>query len=332
MAIKMSILRILIFASYLFLNVSSVVGQTFVTENPKPEPALQYCSFFNNRAPQAQPGLKNCTWFKDNSCCQQQEIEATFGVVKPLKGASVQCQRFINYLMCYICAPNQNTFYQKERLTVCESFCHSFYEACLGAFLKGNRIVELYPNGREFCISRRFLVGSSNCFSFDVALDTKASSGRSTKDHSLALLLPSLLFLYYLLTTLTKSTFWGNLRSHVTVLTGEMNAERKITLKRGGVMCKQFRGEKWMLLVFAAVIGMVGSAAADGGESMEVIRGEDVLRWASALSRDLVALSEDGLAFSAVKKLYHKMPYKTVRVSRVDELRKLKESLGENHV
>lgn len=332
MAIEMSILRSFIFASYLFLNVCSVVGQTFVTENPKPEPALQYCSFFNNRAPQAQPGLKNCTWFKGNSCCQQQEIEATFGVVKPLIGASVQCQRFINYLMCYICAPNQNTFYQKERLTVCESFCHSFYEACLGASLKGNRIVELYPNGTEFCISRRFRVGSSNCFSFDVSLDTKASSGRSTKDPTLALLLPSLLFLYYLLTTLTKSTFWENLRNHVTILTGEMNTEHKITHKSRSVMCKQFGREKWILLLFTASIGMVGSAAADGEDSMEVIRGEDVRRWASALSRDLVALSEDGLAFSAVQKLYHEMPYKTVRVSRVDELKKLKELLGENHV
>ena len=54
---------------------------------------LQYCSFFNNRAPKAQPGLRNCTWFKENSCCLQQEIEATFGRVKPLKGASPACQR-----------------------------------------------------------------------------------------------------------------------------------------------------------------------------------------------------------------------------------------------
>lgn len=335
MAMKMSILQcFIIFASYLFHNVCSVVGQTFVTESPKPEPepALQYCSFFNNRAPQAQPGLKNCTWFKDNSCCQQQEIEATFGVVKPLKGASVQCQRFINYLMCYICAPNQNTFYQKERLTVCESFCDSFYEACLGASLKGNQIVELYPNGKEFCISRRFLVGSSNCFRFDVTLDTKASSGRSSYDPSLALLLPSLLFFYYLLMTLTKLTVWENLRYHFTVLTGEMNNDHKITFRCGGMMCKQFGGEKWILLLFTALIGIVGSAAGDGGDSMEVISGEDVRRWASELSRDLLLFSEDGLAFSDVKKLYREMPYRTVRVSRGDELKRLRESLGENHV
>jgi hypothetical protein len=54
--------------------------------------------------------LKNCTWFRENSCCMQEEIDATFDRVKPLVGASPACQRYTNYLMCYICAPYQNTF------------------------------------------------------------------------------------------------------------------------------------------------------------------------------------------------------------------------------
>ncbi len=131
-----------------------------------------HCSFFNNRAPKAQPGLKNCTWYQNNSCCLKQEIAATFGRVKPLKGASQHCQKYINYLMCYICAPNQNTFYSKERLTVCLEFCDKLYDACKSATLKGSIIGKLYPGGREFCESRRFQVATEHCFIFDEKLDT----------------------------------------------------------------------------------------------------------------------------------------------------------------
>ena len=148
---------------------------------------LQYCSFFNNRAPRAQPGLKNCTWFKDNSCCMQQEIAATFGRVKPLKGASLECQKYVNYLMCYICAPNQNIFYRQERLTVCESFCDALYDSCNSAILKGSVIRNLYSSGKEFCQSRRFQVpdadqAETGCFTFDVSLDT--SGGGQTRASS----------------------------------------------------------------------------------------------------------------------------------------------------
>ncbi|KAK2166669.1 hypothetical protein LSH36_37g16029 [Paralvinella palmiformis] len=157
---------------------------------------LQYCSFFSNRPPKAQPGLRNCTWFKENSCCLQQEIEATFGRVKPLKGASPACQRYINYLMCYICAPNQNVFYQKERLTVCGDFCDRWYGACKKAILKGSIIGELYESGSEFCRSRRFLVSKENCFYFDMTMDT-TSSGISINNYiDLYRFVNCVLFLY----------------------------------------------------------------------------------------------------------------------------------------
>ena len=139
-------------------------------------PEIQFCSFFNNRAPTPQPGLKNCTWFKENSCCLQQEIENTFGKVKPLQGASLACQKYVNYLMCYICAPNQNVFYRSEELTVCEEFCDAWFEACASAILKGSVISHLYGSGREFCESRRFIVKTKGCFNFDVALDIRGSS------------------------------------------------------------------------------------------------------------------------------------------------------------
>lgn len=130
----------------------------------------QYCSFFANRAPSRQPALKNCTWFKENSCCLQREIDATFNKVKPLQGASKNCQRYMNFLMCYICAPNQNLFYSGGQLSVCNDFCDKFYEACSSAILKGYVISELYSNGYAFCKSRQYRVGSYTdirCFRYD---------------------------------------------------------------------------------------------------------------------------------------------------------------------
>lgn len=139
----------------------------------------QFCSFFDNRAPKVQPGLKNCTWFKDNSCCGQEEIDATFGRVKPLRGASQACQKYTNYLMCYICAPNQNIFYFRERLTVCHEFCDAWYRACKTAILKGSIMGDLFANGDDFCTSCRFQVSQrekNDCFFFDVRLDTTSGT------------------------------------------------------------------------------------------------------------------------------------------------------------
>lgn len=166
----------------IFLSLTVILEQTHgdmdntVVMEAKPK---QYCSFFQNRAPEIQLGLKNCTWFKENSCCRQKEIDAIFGRVKPLRGASPACQRFTNYLMCYICAPNQNTFYMRESLTVCEEFCDAWYDACQTAILKGSVIRGLYPNGSEYCKSRRFIVkpaAEQNCFFFDAKQDTLQAS------------------------------------------------------------------------------------------------------------------------------------------------------------
>ncbi|KAK6169177.1 hypothetical protein SNE40_020276 [Patella caerulea] len=139
---------------------------------------LQYCSFFDNRAPEAEPNLKNCTWFKDNSCCRQAEISATFGRVKPLRGASPSCQRYTNYLMCYICSPYQYLFYFRESLTVCEEFCDAWYDACKTAISKGSVIQELFVDGESYCKSQRFNVDkhiNGRCFNFDAKLDTSGS-------------------------------------------------------------------------------------------------------------------------------------------------------------
>lgn len=136
---------------------------SFQTESNETKP---FCPFFGNRAPKAQPYLKNCTWFSDQSCCEQQEIEATFIRVKPLKGASKACQYHINYLMCYICSPEQSIFYSHERLNVCVEFCNSLHSACGDAELKGRQIRNWYSDGTTFCKSRSFEVSNNtnNCF------------------------------------------------------------------------------------------------------------------------------------------------------------------------
>jgi hypothetical protein len=147
-----------------YFNNSMLFYSTVLPDSNKP---LNYCSFFNNRAPSPQVNLKNCTWYKENSCCLQSEIESTFSKVKPLIGSSELCQQYLNKLMCYICAPNQYKFYGKERLTVCVQFCDQMYDACSHAILKGYRINEIYSNGSEFCQSRRYNVhfhSQENCF------------------------------------------------------------------------------------------------------------------------------------------------------------------------
>lgn len=156
------------------------------SEQPTEPESKPFCTFFNNRATNYQPNLKNCTWFKGNCCCRQVEITATFGAMKPLIGASENCQRYTNYLMCYICDPSQSTFYIWQKLTVCKEFCDKFLDACKDATLKGSRIGDMYKDdGTEFCRSRRYEVkdrNSSECFYFDETMDPD-KSGSGTLHH-----------------------------------------------------------------------------------------------------------------------------------------------------
>ena len=141
---------------------------------------LQYCPFYNNRGTSKQPFLKNCTWYKENACCQQIEIDYGFANVKPPQGASLECLRQLNYLMCYICDPTQYKFYKNEYLTVCSEFCDNFYDACKGAILKGSIISKLYGNGKHFCDSRGFKVKNRDengeCFYYNDDSNTSGAT------------------------------------------------------------------------------------------------------------------------------------------------------------
>ena len=52
-------------------------------------------------------------------------------------GATADCIAHTTELMCYICAPHQNTFYKLEYFHVCTEFCQRWYRACGSAIIKG---------------------------------------------------------------------------------------------------------------------------------------------------------------------------------------------------
>ena len=143
----------------------------------------QYCPYFGNRAPKPQSNLRNCTWYKDNSCCYDEEIAFAFGQLSSIPNAEAKCVTQLNYLYCYICAPDQNTFFFQSTLTVCEEFCDKLYQACGDARLKGEKMKEKYGSGKEFCERRRFKVAkmaSKGCFNYDPSSDNVNSAGERT--------------------------------------------------------------------------------------------------------------------------------------------------------
>ena len=165
------------FSRMLVIFVSFIVTIANGGEVTKTTTIENYCPYFKNRAPAPQPSLKNCTWYKDNACCLQTELDLIFPQVLPPLGASDKCLRYTNFLMCYVCAPDQNLFYNDERLTVCEAFCDKWFAACGEAKLKGMKIKELFKSGKEFCQARKFSVGDtsgSNCFTYDAKVESSA--------------------------------------------------------------------------------------------------------------------------------------------------------------
>ena len=64
-----------------YSNVLPIDHNLFHQSSIEESRPLNYCSFFNNRAPSPQINLKNCTWYREDSCCLQSEIESTFSKV-----------------------------------------------------------------------------------------------------------------------------------------------------------------------------------------------------------------------------------------------------------
>lgn len=129
----------------------------------------QYCPYFQNRAPSPQPSLKNCSWYRENACCLNEELSIIFAQLLPMAGANSECLKALNHLYCYVCSPDQRTFFNRDMLTVCEESCNLIYSKCGNALLKGVPWRQLYTNGTDFCSARKFLTGKAEmgqCFDF----------------------------------------------------------------------------------------------------------------------------------------------------------------------
>jgi len=160
-----------------------------------------YCPYFKNRGPSRQDDLQNCTWFKENACCMKSEVNHVFSTLNPIPGASKECVQNLNYLYCYICAPDQNTYFKESTLYVCEEFCDVIFNSCRNARLKGFLLEDLYSNGTEFCESRRFKTRKTNvggCYKFDT--NSRTSKGSSTRVTQITSILFTLLLIQIILT------------------------------------------------------------------------------------------------------------------------------------
>ena len=160
-----------------------------------------YCPYFKNRAPSPQSNLGNCTWYKENSCCLNHELNEILSTFRtPFEATTEECRKHTNYLMCYVCAPNQETFYENERLTVCEEFCTRWYEACKDALWKGFSVSDLYTNVTEFCLARKFLVASqSDTITGCYTLEADTTSHGSMVSCNIETTTIVMILLYYLI-------------------------------------------------------------------------------------------------------------------------------------
>lgn len=170
--------RVVVFLFFgAYWNVCNTEDDAVIRSEP-----LQYCPYFKNRGPSRQENLGNCSWYKESSCCYDEEIEFAFRQLTPLIGASGDCLKYLNYLYCYICAPNQNTFFKDFTLTVCREFCDRVYDSCKNAVLKGRKIKYIYKNGEQFCKGRRFetdMEANGKCFTFEPRPTVKSGSQRT---------------------------------------------------------------------------------------------------------------------------------------------------------
>ena len=92
--------------------------------------------------------------------------------MKPLEGANEECLRFLNLIMCSVCAPGQDRYVHADRpkrLIVCHDFCNHYFKACGLAKAHGRVISEYYAHGNDFCMARNFEVAPKNqkrCFKY----------------------------------------------------------------------------------------------------------------------------------------------------------------------
>lgn len=138
-----------------------------------------FCTYFGNRASSYEPRLTRCNTYRQNSCCRPDEEEIGFNVDPIFNGEeSSDCQGTVNLLRCWICHPQQNTFYRDERLTVCEATCNRILQHCGGARWRDGHVRDYYGSGSALCREMGFNVDNSNCFDVSAARHTVAFTSK----------------------------------------------------------------------------------------------------------------------------------------------------------
>lgn len=140
-----------------------------------------FCSYFGNREPGQEPRLMRCGGYRGNSCCQPDEEDIGFNVDPIFNGdEGSNCQGTVDALRCWICHPEQNTFYRNETLTVCESMCNRLLGDCGGARWRDGRVHDYYRTGFDLCKEMGFNVDNTNCFGTGSSAIRRTASKLST--------------------------------------------------------------------------------------------------------------------------------------------------------
>eukprot|EP00043_Microstomoeca_roanoka_P004239 m.48435 g.48435 ORF g.48435 m.48435 type:complete len:229 (+) comp12400_c0_seq3:85-771(+) len=163
MVVIAAVVLVLLASPSLFLSATAANAQS----------EQKYCPFFGNRGTErlSRPAVGernlNCSWYYEDACCRSTEIYGVFQEQRAIPGADFGCQIALSRLMCWICDPDQASFYYGEQLYVCQSLCDYVYAACGSALIQGKAIAELYPSPTAFCEARRYQVVSDEqggCF------------------------------------------------------------------------------------------------------------------------------------------------------------------------
>lgn len=279
-----------------------------------PIQGIQLCSYFGNRVPHREPHLSSCYWFKEKTCCTVFEPMSFFeGIVKFLSAEfnksliTDDCQKYLKYLMCFICAPNQYLFLINYRLRICLPFCNLLYTKCSTSYLDSltKAVNETYANGKELCLSREFRVieerNSSSCFAFDPTWDS------SNQCH---LNLPVFLSALFLVIVFTKALGQGNLLTEFIVALFEIKNAARIHLS----------------ISFAVLCVVMSSLAVL--RNAQILPEDELKLWTDHLPADLKQFGGNAMSLPKLQKHYYDIGYETIQSNPRDNLKNAHEKVG----
>lgn len=275
---------------------------------------IQLCTYFGDRVPRPEPALSPCHWFKKKSCCTVYESMAFFEAFVKVLSAEFNkslitdgCNKYLGYLMCFVCAPNQYLFLFNYRLRICQSFCDLLYIKCATSYLDPlmKPVKETYANGKELCLSREFRVieeqNSSSCFAFDKAWDSS---------NQCQLNLPVFLSALFLVIVFTEAFGQGNLLTEFMVVLFEIKNTTKIHL----------------LISFAVLCVVMSYLAVH--RNAQILTEDELKLWTDHLSTDLEQFGGNAISLPKLQEHYYDVGYETLQNNPNDNLKNAHEKFG----